>query len=107
DHVVDFGPGAGVAGGEVVYAGSVSGLRRSTRSLTGKYLSGRLEMPSRARRRPGNGKAIRLESVSEHNLQHVSVDFLLGTLTAVTRVSGAGKSTLGNGVPYPAPQPAR
>ncbi len=102
DHVIDFGPSAGVHGGEVVYEGAVKGLLTSKKSLTGEYLSRRRTIPRRAERRRGSGKRIRIEGASENNLQKVTVDFPLGKMIAVTGVSGAGKSSLVNGILRPA-----
>ena len=102
DFVVDFGPGAGVAGGEIVFTGTPAQLRRARASLTGKYLSGRLAIETPRRRRRGSGRRLRIEGAAENNLKQVNVEIPLETLTAVTGVSGAGKSTLVNAVLHPA-----
>jgi len=102
DHVVDFGPGAGHEGGEVVFSGTPAQLARSKHSLTGQYLSGkrRIEMP--AQRRKGNGAWITVKGARANNLRGIDVALPVGCLTAVTGVSGAGKSSLVNQILLPA-----
>ena len=102
DHLVDFGPGAGINGGRVVSTGSPARVRTSKKSLTGNYLSNRLaiEIPGK-RRKPGNKK---LEIIGAHhnNLKHIDVAIPLGLFVCITGVSGSGKSSLVNDTLYPA-----
>ena len=98
DYVVDFGPGPGVRGGEVIVSGTVEELLKSERSLTGQYLSGRKAIAIPASRRAGNGNFIRITGATHHNLKEVTAEFPLGKFLAITGVSGSGKSSLINDI---------
>ena len=95
DYVVDMGPGAGVHGGHVVAAGTPRDVMDNLDSLTGKYLSGALQIAvPKTRRKAKKDRFIRVENATGNNLRGVTVKFPLGVMTCVTGVSGGGKSTL-------------
>jgi excinuclease UvrABC ATPase subunit len=93
DHVVDLGPGAGTAGGEVVFEGTVDGLRASG-TTTGRHLDDRAALKPSARASAG---VLEVRGASTHNLQDVDVDIPLGVLVVVTGVAGSGKTSLIHG----------
>jgi len=100
DYIVDIGPGAGVHGGEIIYAGQIDGLLTCERSVTGQYLSGKLKIETPATRRKPNGNSLRILGAMENNLQGIDVTIPIGAFTCVTGVSGSGKSSLVNEVLY-------
>jgi excinuclease ABC subunit A len=102
DWLVDFGPGAGAHGGEVVSQGTPAQVMADPASITGAYLSGRKEIPLPARRRAEPRGQLVVRGARENNLLDVTAAFPLGRFVAVTGVSGAGKSTLVNAVLRPA-----
>ena len=102
DFIVDVGPGAGVNGGEIVFAGQVEDINACEKSVTGQYLSGKRKIPVPAARREGSGKSLVIRGARENNLKDLTVSIPLGVMTCVTGVSGSGKSSLVNEVVYKA-----
>src|SRR5262249_3300061 len=98
DFIVDFGPGPGVRGGEVVAAGMFDDILKHPNSITGQYLSGRKQIVVPDKRRPPTGRTLTIVGACHHNLRNGTVDIPLGQFIGVTGVSGSGKSSLVNDV---------
>ena len=99
DYIVDIGPGAGEHGGEIVAAGTAEEIMQCPESITGAYLSGRLQIPvPKERRKPAGWLTVR--GAAENNLKNIDVKIPLGVMTCVTGVSGSGKSSLVNEILY-------
>ena len=100
DYIVDIGPGAGIHGGEVVFSGTPEAIERCKESITGQYLSGKKRVEIPKKRRPGNGKKLKIIGAAQNNLKNIDVEIPLGKFVCVTGVSGSGKSSLINEVLY-------
>ncbi len=99
DHIIDFGPGPGVRGGEIVAQGTASKIAKETRSVTGQFLAGNLRIDVPGQRRSADGRPrLKVVAAEHNNLQKIDVEIPLGLFVCVTGVSGSGKSSLVNDI---------
>ena len=102
DEIIDFGPGAGHLGGEVIFQGSLKQILKSNLSLTGKYLSGKLKIDIPNMRTKQDDRMLIIKGAKQNNLKNITAKIPVGLFTCITGVSGSGKSSLINQILYPA-----
>jgi excinuclease ABC subunit A len=102
EQIIDFGPRAGIYGGEIVFQGNLNAILKSKKSLTGQYLSGKLKIETPMKRAKADSRKISILGASQNNLKNLDVSFPIGLFTCVSGVSGSGKSSLVNQILYPA-----
>lgn len=100
DYLIDLGPGAGVHGGNVIYAGPTGKVANAKKSITGQYLSGKKNILLPSNRRALNSRYVTIQDATANNLKSINVTIPIGLLTVITGVSGSGKSTLMRDILY-------
>ncbi|NHJ85461.1 MAG: excinuclease ABC subunit A [Asgard group archaeon] len=100
DHIIELGPGPGIHGGKIIEEGSIEKIKSSQKSITGSYLSGKMQISKSEKRRQYNGHHLQIKGARENNLKNIDVKIPLGVFVCITGVSGSGKSSLIHDILY-------